>query len=409
MRRRAAATTAVLAVVLGLLTACGEEDAPDPEPTDTVEFDPEALDLGRIDPTATDLGTALDGARSRTIGAYQLASHLVLPQELRSDLHKYGVESGTLTDPGEFEYMLSDAAPAMAGAETGYLTRRVDENADAWVTTALVQFPDAAAAQNAAEVAGGALTAPDAEYGVDLVAEPFAADPQTIALVTNTPDVANQIYVLRAFGPFLAYAWVYDINGDMDDVRTTAEEFVSEQEIALEEVDPVQISESPRVRDLDPSGLWGMTLAVDGRGSLADTAYVAGGHAAETRQINTDGISRAFSRSGVTRVASNLTTIYATEDDEAADSLIDAFHTQATELGMVDGESPVGLDDAVCVVKEDEEDPNLTFWPTYLCFYAFGAYVLESSGVSAEEAHQRLSAQAVLIHERQQDQKRSSG
>ena len=114
-------------------------------------------------------------------------------------------------------------------------------------------------------------------------------------------------------------------------------------------------------------------------------------------------------QAGVSRVASNLTTIYAAEDAAGAESLRDAFRDQATELGMVEVDPPVSLQDAVCLAKEDEENLDLTLWPDFLCFDAFGSYLLESSGVSLEEAQQRISAQALLVHEQQQDQKRSSG
>ena len=71
--------------------------------------------------------------------------------------------------------------------------------------------------------------------------------------------------------------------------------------------------------------------------------------------------------------------------------------------------APPGLDEAVCLANQDEDAPGLTLWPEFLCFSPFGAYLLESSGVSLEEAQQRISAQALLIFEAQQDQRRSSG
>ena len=409
MSRRAVAIAATVAVVLAGLTACGDDSAPDPEPTTTAAFDPDALELGRIDPTATDVSAALTGPSSRLIASYELGSHLVLPQDLRSDLHRYGVETGTLIDQTELDFGLGDVAPAMVNAEAGLLTRRVDQNADAWITTALVQFPDAASAEAAEAAAAALLTTPDPDgFGSAFVAETVPTDAEAMLLVASG-DGTNQLYVLRAFGPFLAYGWFYDLNGDLDDQRGYAEDFLNDQDVELQDVEPVPITEEPRLRDLDPTGLWGLTLAPDGSGSLADTAYVSGSHAAQVRQINSDGVGRAFSRAGVSRVASNLTTIYATEDGAGAESLRDAFREQATGLGMVEVDPPPGLPDAVCVAKEDEEDLDLTLWPDFLCFDAFGAYLLESSGVSLEEAQQRISAQALLVHEQQQDQKRSSG
>ena len=412
MSRRTVAMLATAGMLLSVLTACGDDADPDPGPSPTSTFDPEALDLGRIDPTATDLSTALTGASSRLVAAYDLGSHLVLPQELRTSLVRVGVESDALVDPGDYEYSLSEAgAPVLAaGAQTGLLARRVDAPGDAWITTALVQFPDAASAEAAEQAAATALVAPD-PTGLDptKAVEPVASDDQAVAVVATNTDIANQMYVLRAYGPFLAYAWVYDINGDMDDVRGYADDFLVEQESALQDVEPVTISDEPRVRDLDPTGLWGLTLAVDGNGGLTDTAYVSGGHAAQSRQIDVDGIERAFTKAGVTRVASNLTSLYATKDADGATGLRDDFVEQATGLGMVEVDPPKGLDGAVCLAKEDEEDVDLILWPEFLCFHPFGAYLLESSGVSLEEAQQRISAQALLVHERQGDRKRTSG
>lgn len=412
MARRTVATLATAALLLSVLTACGGDEEPAPDPTPSSTFDPEALELGRIDPTGTDVSAALTGASSRLVAAYELGSHLVLPQELRSSLDRFGVETDALVDPGDYDYSLSEVgAPVVAaGAQTGLLTRRVDPSGDAWITTALVQFPDPAAAEAAEQAGAAALLAPDPTgLGPSMVAEPVASDDQAVAVVTTTPDIANQGYVLRAFGPFLAYIWVYDINGDMDDVRQYAADFLVDQESALQDVEPVEISENPRVRDLDPTGLWGLTLATDGSGGLADTAYVAGSHAAQSRQIDTNGIARAFSKAGVSRVASNLTSLYATEDTEAAQSLQDAFVEQATGLGMVEVDPPKGLAGAVCLANEDEDNLDLVLWPDFLCYHPFGAYLLESSGVSLEEAQQRISAQALLVHEQQQDQRRSSG
>ncbi|WP_229051785.1 hypothetical protein [Aeromicrobium sp. Leaf350] len=410
MLRRAAATAATLVVVLSGLTACGGDEEPTPEPTASSAFDPEALELGRIEPTGTDVSTALDGATSRLIGAYQLGSKLVLPQQLRSGLDKYGIETGALTTPVELELSLSDAAPAMVGTETGLLTRRVDAKGDAWITTALLQFPDEAAAEAAEQAAAAALTVPDPDgFSSTLTIQPVASDDQATAVVATEDDVSNQMYVLRAYGPFLAYGWFYDINGDLDDQREYADEFLQDQEVALEDVERVTVSEEPRVRDLDPSGLWGLTLAPDAAGGLSESAYVSGGHAAQTRQINSNGVSRAFNRAGVSRVASNLTTIYAAEDATGAERLHEAFLEQTLTLGMVEVDPPPGLDDAVCLANEDEENFDLTLFPPFLCFTPFDSYLLESDGVSLEEAQQRLSAQAVVVYENQQDQKRSSG
>ncbi len=412
MSRRTVAMLATVVVVLTGLTACGGGEEPKPDPTPTAEFDPEALDLGRIDPTATNVSTALTGATSKLIAAYELGSHLVLPQDLRRGLDRYGVETDALVDPSDFEYSLSEAgAPVLAaGAQTGLLTRRVDQAGDAWITTALVQFPDDASAEAAEQAAATALTAPD-PTGLEStkVVEPVASDDQAVAVVATNTDVANQIYVLRAFGPFLAYIWVYDINGDMDGVRQSADEFLVDQESELQDVEPIAIREEPRVRDLDPTGLWGLTLAADGSGALTAEAYVSGGHAAQSRQIDADGIARAFSKAGVTRVASNLTSLYATKDADGAQTLLDAFDEQARGLGMVEVDPPKGLEGAVCLAKEDDENVDLTFWPDFLCWHPFGAYLLESSGVSLEEAQQRISAQALLVHERQGDRKRTSG
>lgn len=408
MSRRAVAILAALAVVLAGLTACGGS-APDPKPTTSAAFDPDALELGRIDPTPTDISAALTGQSSRLIASYELGSHLVLPQDLRSDLHKYGIETGTLIDQTELELGLGDIASAMVGAQAGLLTRRVDKNADAWITTALVQFPDAASAEAAVQAAATVLTTPSADgYDANFVAETVPTDAQAVALVA-AGDGTNQIYVLRAYGPFLAYGWFYDLNGDLDDQRDYVEEFLNDQDVALQDVEPATIVEDPRVRDLDPSGLWGLTLGADGSGGLTDTAYVSGSHAAQVRQINADGIGRAFSQAGVSRVASNLTTIYATKDAAGAESLRDAFGDQATGLGMVEVDPPAGLAEAVCLEKQDEEIVDLSLWPDFLCFHAFGSYLLESSGVSLEEAQQRISAQALLVHENQQDRKRTSG
>lgn len=409
MSRRAVAMVATVAAVLAGLSACGDDSGPNPEPTTTAAFDPEALELGRIDPTATDVSAALTGPSSRLIASYELGSHLVLPQDLRSDLHKYGVETGTLIDQTELDFGLGDVAPAMVNSQAGLLTRRVDQNADAWITTALVQFPDEASAEAAEAAAAALLTTPDPEgFGSEFVVETIPTDAEAVALVSGEGET-NQIYVLRAYGPFLAYGWFYDLNGDLDDQRAYVEEFLDDQDVALQDVEPAPITEEPRVRELDPTGLWGLTLAPDGSGSLTDTAYVSGSHAAQVRQINSDGIGRAFSQAGVSRVASNLTTIYAAEDEAGAESLRDAFRDQATGLGMVEVDPPVGLQDAVCLANEDEENLDLTLWPDFLCFDAFGSYLLESSGVSLEEAQQRISAQALLVHEQQQDQKRSSG
>ena len=163
MSRRTVAMLATAGMLLSVLTACGDDADPDPGPSPTSTFDPEALDLGRIDPTATDLSTALTGASSRLVAAYDLGSHLVLPQELRTSLVRVGVESDALVDPGDYEYSLSEAgAPVLAaGAQTGLLARRVDAPGDAWITTALVQFPDDASAEAAEQAAAAALTAPD--------------------------------------------------------------------------------------------------------------------------------------------------------------------------------------------------------------------------------------------------------
>ncbi|MFT4299395.1 MAG: hypothetical protein QM597_07170 [Aeromicrobium sp.] len=410
MSRRAAVTLALAATLVVSLAGCGGKDDPQPDvtPAETTTFDPDALDLGRIDPTGTDVDTALTPENARRAAAMELGEYLVLPQQLDEEMTGYGIETMAMSEPEDFDHTFTSSGDAFASAQVGLLTRRVRGNADAWITTAIVQFPDSAAAQAAVQTTADVMVAPDETGAAKYVTESVPGDDEAVGLAAVSNDVANQVYVLRAYGPFLVFGWFYDIDGDMDDVRNERDDFLLEQSLLLDGVDPVEISEEPTKRDLDPTGLWSKVLAADGRGTLVDDAAIYGGHTAQIFQIDASGLERAFDKAGISRVATNVTTVYVAENARGATSLVDDFVDQALDVGLEKTDSPAGLGDAICIEKPDEDDPDLFFWPSFMCYAIWDSYALESSGVSLEEAQQRISAQALLMYEETSGQKRSS-
>ena len=407
--RRPVAVLAAL-VVLGPLAACGGDDepAPDPTPEATEAFDPAELDLGRIDPTRTDLSAAASPELARRAASYELGELLVQPQEVDPELIMANVDSGSAVSPEDFGFVFEGDTTPLQSSTAAIVARKSDPDFENWIATGVVAFPDEAAAQAAAAAMHQLALAPVPE---EFTPDPYAASevPGRAAALGGTRVVADwvTVKVFEAAGPFVMYAWISE-DVEPETALDLAADFLDEQAERLEDTQPVVANDSPTKRELDPSGLWGLTLATDVNGGLAETAHLSGPRASLIHQIDLEGLDDAYEDSGLERVATNAAVLYRTSEDGGPQILLDAFVTQAEKANLEVTDPPPGLeDDATCVMGEVSEIEGV--WPTHMCWIVFEDTLIEAGGSTIEEARQVASAQLMLVFQSGGDRKRMTG
>lgn len=408
LRRRVAVLAAVLALLP--LAACGEDDpAPEPSPEPTSSFDPSALDLGRLDPTRTDISAAAGPDLARRVASYELGAHLVMPQEIDPALTMANVDSGSAISASELNFMFEGDTTPVHGSTAAIFSRRSDTDFDDWIATGLMAFPDEAAAAAAAAAMHQLALAPLAE---DYPPEPYEASevPGREAALAGVRMIGDRVTfkVFEASGPFLMYAWIAE-DVDVEGAQELAEEHLEEQAERLEDLDVVEIDEAPTKRQLDPTGLWGLTLAMDADGGLGDRGYVSGPHASLIHQIDLDGLDDAYDEAGVEGVAVNAAVLYRTDGADGARVLLEAFLAQGEKAKLEMTDPPVGLDaeTATCLTGDPDEVEGL--WPDHICWIVHDGYLVEAAGRTIDEARQVASAQLVLVHQSGDGRKRTTG
>lgn len=408
--RRPVAVLAVLAV-LGPLAGCGGDDEPGPEPSPepTAAFDPAELDLGRIDPTRTDLSAAASPELARRAASYELGELLVQPQEVDPELIMANVDSGSVVSPEDFGFVFEGETAPLESSTAAIVARKSDPEFENWIATGVVAFPDEAAAQAAAAAMHQLALAPAPE---EFTPEPYAAGevPGRPAALGGTRLVADWVTakVFEASGPFVMYAWISE-DVEQEAALGLAADFLDEQAERLADLEPVVANEEPTKRELDPSGLWSLTLATDVNGGLSGTAHLSGPSASLIHQIDLEGLDDAYEDSGLERVATNAAVLYRTSEDGGPQILLDAFRIQAEKANLEVTDPPPGLEDdeATCMMGELEDIEGV--WPTHICWIVYEDTLIEAAGSTIEEARQMASAQLMLVFQAGDNRKRTTG
>lgn len=413
---RAIERLGVLVAITALLSGCGK--AVTGAPTSATAAPSGTVDVAQLDPgnyptkPQQPLGAVGDDRKGAWIEARRLAANVVGPWEVDPALiasEQVAGLSGVVKDSNALNVILADGEPIGAAAAAhnfvvGFSSTRHHyqgpakaENDQKSLINLVLRFPspeDATAAAAdmtaaSASVQGFAAIAPQATHPI-----PVPRHPATAA-VTFDGLAGATVLAYTAHGTYVLCQQAYSKDG----AEAAAELVAGTLDKQGPLIDQFKTTPVDQLKDLpiDPDGLLIRTLAPEPEQmSVNNGSYQPHGelhfHANPVRSQNT------FDAARLQLVAQGRASVYQTPDAASAQTIVDAFATQAAQEGLGNGKylkagGIAGMPAAQCL-SHDDHDTGTT---SYYCVAAADRYAIEVGAVQEAAAHQLVAAQYLML------------
>ncbi|WP_336085308.1 DUF7373 family lipoprotein [Nocardia sp. SSK8] len=387
-------------VAISVLAACGSppEQAAVPDPV----VETEKIDAGNYPTTPIDPASLGDATGPRVIEAERLAEAIPLPTEISPELaYTYSYDKVRIfTGPDSFAVarILNLKPEEFTAAAPGFVTGfRTSARSDKHrrlsyeIENLVMLFDDEQAAKNAAVGLGKEIPGSDAsKYSTTSLAK----YPEATAFWS--PEYAT-FHSAAATGRFVIYTYLSDhlsnelSTSDLPTMTQKAERSIEVISSGLTKFTPTPRDQWDQLpRDVD--GILSMTVPSPNESqTYAIEPAVYGRHAALHISEKTDEDKKLFEELGVDLVSYNGGLLYRTRDNEAAVKLVENRSTLGKLYKFAS--PPPGLPAAKCYEYKGTASAVIRFQ----CSIASGRFAATISANQLADAHQRISAQYLLL------------
>ena len=348
-----------------------------------------------------------------TVGPWQINPKLVLRgTELDAGITARFYNADLMRNNGAFDEPLPDIA-GRNGLMAGFASLRFAPTADPkspvkfWsLLTAVMRFPDPAAAATAAAQMAAAYPPPSLASGPRQAVQ-IGADPNALAATWPLSDGREMVTSFATKGELVLYQASTLVpgnllNGTLLNAKSVVDSALSKQKNLLANFVPTPADKLPEL-PMDPSGYLMARLIDNPSGSVPGSIGVWTPQSWLHIEDNPIEAAPWLRDAGVDWVGQRLSTVYRTRDGAAAETLLHEvvnevrFTAPAKPAGEVPGlprarcfERPTGIPaDAAATMKR-------VFWH-YKCAAAAGRYVFTVYADTLKDAAQRLSAQYRIL------------
>jgi len=345
-------------------------------PGDNPQYPTAPLKLNKF-PSTDELGALLE---SRRLGAYVVDPSAVVPEFTEGHLPTLPLKS-----PQGLSLLLTDPAPQVAsraGMYAGFIATRGVAKGTGSLITAVLVFPDAAKAQQAAtDLAAASKSAKDAKLTVP-------GQPTAVGWTSMTTDG----YYAHAFlpsGPLVVYAYAELTAAKKDNLPSLLSKTFAAQLPKLAGYKPTPKADLTKL-PVDPEGVYARALPVEsGKGQVTDGYYTAAAQLHFMSSFASDG--RVFSQAGVDVIGSGRSTVYRAKDEAGATLIRDAYNTEIRTKDPKMTDYPVpGVEGVKCL-----ED---TLNASYYCTGAVGRYAFEYRSESQDDVKKSMVSQVAMLN-----------
>jgi hypothetical protein len=384
-----------------LLTGCGggsqnadgsagaESSSEAPKPA---VVSPDQLDAGKY-PTAPrpPLGNAGLPATGVIVDAQHMADYVVGPWDVDEAAVEPYLGGTFLLNSGRALEQLGPpqiaAAADRRGMVNGFASARQAPDKLVLVN-AVMRFPDAEAAKAASADMNGAAAQQQIQGKAPTPTE-IPDQPDALASTYPfTPHGSGKTWAaVRSFTPHGTYV-LMQVAQSVDGVEAAAKAVAStidKQRPAIDEFTPGAIDAMADV-PLDPTGLLARTVPGGPDTPMTKNA-VYSLRGALHFQSNPVGSNKLFTDNGVDAVAMADANVYQAKDESAAANVADAFGVEVSTNGVEAADPVPALPDSRC----------LKFPAGFYCVAPAGRYAIEVQAKELPDAHQRVSAQYVML------------
>lgn len=399
MRVKIAPLAALAAATAVLVTGCGtgsaEEPAPEQAAGDVAVVDASTLDTGDFRTTPqTEFTTIGDDFLGRSIEGQRMAEYVVNPIEIDPQLTDLTPMSTYVVKDGKsLSILLPDPIPQAAvdhNMLAGFSSARstAGREGDQSLINAVLRFPDATTAQNAATALHEATMNND--YGTGLP-QAGAIDVLPSTLVSNR-ETAGEI-ATNAFTPYneyVLYQWTNTPVADKEWAAKTIAKTVRDQGPLIEKFAATAPGDFANIK-VDVDSVLRLTVPTE-RTSTSEFAVY--GPRGASHFANDPATKLAmFESTGTTRQAVDQTTVYLSQTEEGSKKLAEqmgaAFETSG---GLTPTTAPANVPNAECWTKDTPQGVGTK------CLVQHGQYVGEITTMDDErKAHQLTAAQYLIL------------
>lgn len=355
-----------------------------------IDFD--RLDVGPY-PTAPrePLGVAGNPRAGRVLEAQRMANHVVGPWEADPALTEtFGF--GALVLPGPEAMMLIGPVQLSGVAArhnfiNGFASARTQKNRKL-LMNAVLRFPDDAAAKAAAtEFGDTALKQRGADGPAEKIEIPGHLDAQA-ASYTAVDRTAGRFFAVRSFTAHGPYVLMQQAQST-DRVETAIELVAETIDLQGPMIDDFRATNPAEFADItiDPTGLLARTIPIDPAEAtvVQNTTFERQG--ALHFQDDPVRSAKLFSDTGTDLVAMARTSVYETEDADAALDVIDEFHSEL-EPDATPAAAVPNMPDSRCLRLKKGG---------FYCLATADRYAIEASARTLLSTQQLAAAQYVML------------
>lgn len=406
-------TLAALACAGMLLAGCSGESTNDTSGSSGERVvREEDLDLGGEDAEAAKVEkTAVSLADGRAVESARLAEFVVDPSTVDPAMQQGCTPAGTMVSPDELSRVFSDEDPKLvamriAGASACRVYGTAADPSKLTLTVLIFASPAKAKAFAASVHARASRNGTNLFDGTSTFSSATTIDGHPEILTSlfkvkrDSPD--QSITAVTAYGSAVAYTFTSPAAGQVPATKARIARLFDAQRDALAKFEPKTLEQLLGQR-IDPTGVAKLTLARPSIGKPkkqeSEIVRVWGPNAALHRQTWAKGLAKAFKRADVDVMADGGSSVYRTGSVRQAKRLLDDFQKTVTETQYDAFHTPKGLPDARCYqIKATLVNSPIggLLAPNY-CQVRFGRYIAETSGTTADQAENRVSAQYLVL------------
>jgi len=401
MSRRAARCAMSLAAAAVITASCTTAVSGDPRRAPGGP-PPGAADIALLDvgnyPVAPrpPLGTATNPTIGARLDAIRMADYVVGPWQVDPGIignYQFAMIGTTgfplPADPTAIK-MFGAGAGIAAGRHdyvNGFVSGRTDPGRSILINAVLRMGDPAAAAAAVTDMQQAALAEQVSNGNVTPTTIPGHPDTQASTYTTVDPGTRQAWTALDAYTAHGPYVLMQRAQSSVnpDAAATLAAKTLDLQEPLIDTFAPTDraaLASLPK----DPTGLLAKALPATGTLTIVDNT-TWGPHGALHRQIYPVDSDKNFTAAGVDAIVSGATTVYRTRDSAAANTLVDAFTKEVSQLGAPTDAVP-NLPGSRCL--------KLTAGGFY-CAAAADRIAIEAQANRLRDTQQMTAAQYVLL------------
>lgn len=314
----------------------------------------------------------------------RLAGYVVDPSVVMPEYTEGKLPTLPLKDAGSLSLLLSDPVPEVAsrgGMYAGFTSTRSNKDNTGSMVDAVLEFPDAAAAKQAATDLAAAAKS-DGDSKLTVPGYPAAAG------WAGKSDKKVDAHAFLAAGSLVLYSWTSALPAKKAELPATVARYYKMQIEAVKGFTPTP-KDKLATLPYDPDGVYARTLPVaPGKGDVTNGAYTGKAMLHYMSSYANDG--KLYAETGVDAGGEGRSTVYRAKDNAGATKIRDAYYQERRAQSPDMRDYPLPGSPGITCLQD-------TLNASYYCTGAVGRYAFEYLSDSENDVKKSMESQIAML------------